>query len=275
MLKNFDDLTIADDYIFCTVMQDENLCKELLSMVLKNKIGTIVRVFTQQSIATQIASKGVRLDLMIEDNTGNIYDIEMQTTDQKNLAKRMRYYQCAIDNSALNKGGDYNDLPETFIIFFCTFDYLNQHQPIYTIKPTCAETQQEFADGTVKIIVNSIAAEHAEAELRDFLWYMNGKTPHTDFTKAIEKKVAETKEDEEKRREYMLIQSFEMDARRAGIHEGLAQGVIQGIAQGEAKGMRQKALETAKLMIAHNYPIAEICLMTGLTKEDVETIGNG
>ncbi len=73
----------------------------------------------------------------------------------------------------------------------------------------------------------------------------------------------------------MLIQSFEMDARRAGIHEGIAQGVIQGIAQGEAKGMRQKALETAKLMIAHNYPISEICLMTGLTKEDVETIGNG
>ena len=118
MLKNFDDLTIADDYIFYTVMQDQNLCKELLSMVLKNKIGTIVRVFTQKSIATQIASKGVRLDLMIEDDTGKLYDIEMQATDQKNLAKRMRYYQCAIDNSSLNKGGDYNDLPDSFIIFF-------------------------------------------------------------------------------------------------------------------------------------------------------------
>ena len=303
MLKNFDDLTIADDYIFCTVMQDVNLCKDLLSLVLKNKIGAIVKVHAQQSITTHIASKGIRLDMMIEDDTGKLYDIEMQTTDQKNLAKRMRYYQCAIDNSALNKGSDYNDLPDTFIIFFCTFDYLNGGKPIYTIKPTCIEMQQgmdaadieqnqcvdrrskrarqkcaqmsSFDDGTVKIIVNSAAADHAEAELRDFLWYMNGKTPHTDFTKAIEKKVAETKEDEEKRREYMLIQSFEMDARRAGMHEGIAQGVIQGIAQGEAKGMRQKAIETAKLMIAHNYPIAEICLMTGLTKEDVETMGNG
>ena len=35
MQKNFDDLTIVDDYMFCTVMQDEELCKELLSMILK------------------------------------------------------------------------------------------------------------------------------------------------------------------------------------------------------------------------------------------------
>ena len=39
MRKSFDDLTIVDDYMFCTVMQDEELCKELLSMILKNKVG--------------------------------------------------------------------------------------------------------------------------------------------------------------------------------------------------------------------------------------------
>lgn len=66
MHKNFDELTIADDYIFCTVMQDENLCKELLAMVLKNKIGTIVKLFKQEPIETHIVSKGIRLDLMVE-----------------------------------------------------------------------------------------------------------------------------------------------------------------------------------------------------------------
>ena len=30
-----------------------------------------------------IASKGVRLDIMIEDEHGKLYDVEMQTTDQK------------------------------------------------------------------------------------------------------------------------------------------------------------------------------------------------
>ena len=263
-MKDFDRLTIVDDYMFCTVMEDTQLCKELLSMVLKNKIGKIVNLSKQKPLKTQIASKGVRLDIIVEDEHGKLYDVEMQMTDQKNLPKRMRYYQCAIDNSALNKGRDYNDLPDTFIIFLCTFDYLQQYLPIYTITPSCRETGEIFNDGTVKIIVNSKAADKAEDELKSFLLYMNGEEPKTAFTKQVERRVNETKLDEEKRREYMLLKSFEMDARRAGIQ--------QGIQQGYAKGSYQTKLETAKLMIAHSYPISEVCLMTGLSKEDIEKL---
>ena len=39
-----------------------------------------------------------------------------------------------------------------------------------------------------------------------------------------------------------------------------------------ADGSYRKALETAKLMRAHNYPIAEICTITGLTEEEVESV---
>ena len=38
------------------------------------------------------------------------------------------------------------------------------------------------------------------------------------------------------------------------------------------EGSHQKALETAKLMRTHNYPIAEICTMTGLSAEEVENL---
>ena len=48
--------------------------------------------------------------------------------------------------------------------------------------------------------------------------------------------------------------------------------ISEGYRQGLDKGAYQKALETAKLMRMHNYPIAEICIMTGLTKEEVEAI---
>ena len=46
----------------------------------------------------------------------------------------------------------------------------------------------------------------------------------------------------------------------------------EGIEQGFSDGSYKKALETAKLMRTHNYPITEICTMTGLTKEEVENI---
>ena len=121
-------------------------------------------------------------------------------------------------------------------------------------------------------IANSTAAEHAEKDLKAFLSYMNGKPPETAFTKQLDQRVNETKGDEEKRREYMLLKSFEMDARRAGIAEGIRQGIRQGIQQGFADGSYRKALETAKIMLERNYPPAEICLMTGLSKSEIEKL---
>ena len=46
----------------------------------------------------------------------------------------------------------------------------------------------------------------------------------------------------------------------------------EGIEQGIADGSYQTKLETAKLMRMHNYPIAEICMMTGLSQEEVEAL---
>ena len=140
--------------------------------------------------------------------------------------------------------------------------------PVYTIKPYCSEAEQEFTDGTTKIIINSTAWEQAEENLKAFLSYMNGQSPNTAFTKKLEEKVNETKEDEEKRREYMLLKSFEMDARRAGIQAGIAQGMQAGIAQGSY----QKALETAKNLLDLGLSIENIAQATGLSQAEVEAI---
>ncbi|WP_080657260.1 Rpn family recombination-promoting nuclease/putative transposase [Treponema pedis] len=185
-----------------------------------------------------------------------------------------------MDESSLNKGSDYNDLPDTFIIFFCTFDYLDKGLPVYTIAPSCAETGQRFNDGTTKIIINSKAAEKADGELKEFLQYMNGKSPDTAFTKKIEERVSETKEDEARRREYMNIQSFEMDARRAGIQAGLAQGrsegmqagIARGIAQGRSEGFSDGVRETAAALKTMGLSIEQIMQATNLSKTEIEKL---
>ena len=133
--------------------------------------------------------------------------------------------------------------------------------PVYTIKPYCTETEQEFIDGTAKIIVNSTASERAEENLKAFLSYMNGQCPITAFTKKLEEKVNQTKEDEEKRREYMLLKSFEMDARRAGIQEGIQAGIAQGTYQAK--------LETAKNLIDIGLSVENISKATGLSREEI------
>ena len=44
------------------------------------------------------------------------------------------------------------------------------------------------------------------------------------------------------------------------------------IMDAEDRGSRQAKLETARLMLHRSYPVSEICLMTGLSKEEVEAI---
>ena len=67
----------------------------------------------------------------------------------------------------------------------------------------------------------------------------------------------------------MLIAEYDYDVDIAVQREEALQ---EGEAKGFSEGSYQKALETAKLMRTHNYPIAEICTMTGLSAEEVENL---
>ena len=67
----------------------------------------------------------------------------------------------------------------------------------------------------------------------------------------------------------MLIAEYDYDTDIAVQREEERETAF---AEGEEKGSHRKALETAKLMRAHNYSIAEICEMTGLSKEEVENL---
>ena len=71
----------------------------------------------------------------------------------------------------------------------------------------------------------------------------------------------------------MLIAEYDYDVDIAvQREEALQEGEAKGFSEGIFEGSHQKALETAKLMRTHNYPIAEICTMTGLTEAEVEQL---
>ena len=73
--------------------------------------------------------------------------------------------------------------------------------------------------------------------------------------------------DEQERKRYEAAWEYESD-RLSMISESERKGLERGLAEGS----RQAKLETARLMLQRNYPVSEISLMTGLTKEDVEAI---
>ena len=55
---------------------------------------------------------------------------------------------------------------------------------------------------------------------------------------------------------------------KAGAEWGLAESKSLGLTEGS----HQAKLETARLMLQRNYPQAEVCLITGLTQEEVANL---
>ena len=100
----FEKLTLADDFLFCKVMQNKRLCKELLEIILHVKINKIEYTESQKVLDDAIDEKSIRMDVYVQDDKHTIYDIEMQTSNTKELPKRSRYYHSCIDKSQIAKG---------------------------------------------------------------------------------------------------------------------------------------------------------------------------
>ena len=76
MAKRYEELTIADDFMFGKVMEDKALCREVLECLLEHPIGELEDVQTERQFRYTTDGKPVRLDVYTRDQN-HIYDAEM------------------------------------------------------------------------------------------------------------------------------------------------------------------------------------------------------
>ena len=138
--KPIDELTLADNFMFCHTMKNEELCKELLEKLLHIKIDHIIYPELEKELTAYYEMKSVRLDVYVKDSD-KIFDIEMQNQPTNYLPLRTRYYQSMIDVDNLLKGEEYSNLKESFIIFICQFDHLMKIFPVILLKISARKTQ--------------------------------------------------------------------------------------------------------------------------------------
>ena len=132
-LKPIEELTFTDDFLFGRVMQNAEICKGFLERMLEIKIEKIEYPELQKSISPHYQSKGIRLDVYVQDSN-RVFDIEIQNSLDENLPKRTRYYQSMMDVDLLLKGNNYTELKESFVIFICKDDFFGFNLPCYSIK---------------------------------------------------------------------------------------------------------------------------------------------
>ena len=160
--------------------------------------------------------------MYVKDEKEVVYDIEMQVSHTKELAKRSRYYQSMIDLQLIDKGQLYDELKRSYVIFICPFDLYGKGRHIYTFENICKEDGSIFmGDEAVKIFLNAKGTlDDVSDELKAFLDYVAGKKPKDAYVERLEEAVKEAKKNREWRHEYMTLLMRDQENVKIGEKRG-------------------------------------------------------
>ena len=277
--KNWDDLTITDDFLFCRVMRNEQICRQLLELILHVKVGKIKFLTSQHEIEIDPQSKAIAMDVYLRDED-KVVNVEMQNGHRLELPKRTRYYQAVADVDNTSPGKSYTDMKDNYVIFICTFDPFLLGNAIYEFENICMSCKPPLPlnDGTHKIFLNTTADDLTllDPDLKLFYDYVRCGTAESQLTERISGEITAIKKNREARRKYMTYTTRIMEAKTDALNEGIAIGRSEGIAIGEKRGITQGAreakLETAKKFLTMGLSVEQVADGTGLSVEEIEKL---
>ena len=239
-MKEYKDLKFSDDFMFGKVMEDKELCREVLECLLGREVGELSEIQSQREFRYTSDGKPMRLDVYNKDEDDVIYDAEMENLNQltvrkHELPKRSRFYQGAIYIDHLNRGDMYYELPDSNIMFICTFDPFGYGIAKYTFREWCEEADGLLLeDWAVRVFYNSTyEGEDISDELRAFYEYLRTGQTGSELTKKIDAAVDKGRRNEIWRTQYMkelvIVQEARLEGREEGREEGRAEGIAESI----------------------------------------------
>ena len=246
LLEKIKEFRLLDDNFMSKVFEDNYDCIELLLHIIMEKPDLKVEEARTQYDIKNLMGRSVRLDIYAVDTVGKKYNIEVQRADKGAGAKRARYNSSVLDANSLMPSTEFEELPETYVIFITENDVLGGNQPIYHINRIIEETGKAFDDGAHIIYVNGAYQDNSPLGLlmHDF----SCKNPADMHYKLLADRTRYFKENE----------------------KGVAAmcKIMEELIDNEKKEIALRMLEDGKL------PKEEIAKYFGLTLEQVEELAN-
>lgn len=187
-------LRIIDDQFMSKVFEDKECAEVLLRAILKKKDLKVKDVHVQYDVKN-LQGRSVRLDILATDESGKLYNVEVQRNNHGAVPKRARYNSSLLDANITDAGEDYKNLAETYVIFITEDDIFGANKALYHIDRIVKETKKPFGDEAHIIYVNSKIQNNTELGkiMHDFYC-----TDANDIkNKKLAKRVKYFKEDEE------------------------------------------------------------------------------
>ncbi len=233
---NFKELPLSDNFMFGEVMRQPEICRMFLEELLQEEIERIEYVIKEDTVSDVPGYHGIRLDVFIKGTT-KIYNVEMfgkHYQSYKPLPKRGRYYQSMMDRRTLEQGKSYRDLPDSYIIFVCDFDYLKTGLAVNERKTVIKGREDiEYDDGSHLYILNSeYKTRNASPAILEFLDFIRENNVNVPFKSALMQaicpKVKQIRSDPTKEAQFMVLETILEDKKYEGILIGRQEGRQEG-----------------------------------------------
>ena len=145
---------LMDDDFLTKCFEGNTECIELVLRIVLDMSDLNVLDVRTQVFVENLLNRSVRLDVLATDRAGRKFNIEIQRADKGAGRKRARYNSSMMDANLLKKGEDFNNLPETYVVFITENDVMGKGIPLYQIERSILETGERFEDGTHILYVN-------------------------------------------------------------------------------------------------------------------------
>ena len=248
-IRNF--RLMDDDFMTKCFEGDPQYIEFVLRIILEMPDLKVIHVRTQVFVEN-LLNRSVRLDIVAADSEGRRMNVEIQRSDSGAGWKRARYNSGMMDIGLLEKGSDFDDLPEVWVIFITEHDVIGDGKPIYHIDRCIRETGKFIQDDSHILYVNG--AYRSDTPLGKLMHDFSCKNPADMNYETLAERVRFFKESKEG--VAIMCKAIE-DMRRQERQEGIEEN------------MRAVAL---RMLRAGKYALDEIADMSGLPLNEVQSL---
>ncbi len=249
IIKNF---TLMSDIFMRNVFKKRECLEYVLQVIMEKQDLYVIDQVIQKDYKN-LQGRSAVMDCVARDSTGKQFDVEIQQDNEGASPKRARYHSGLMDMNTLNPGQDFEELPESYVIFITRDDILGYGLPIYHIDRQIKELNEAFQDEAHIIYVNS--RNQDDTELGRLMHDLHCKKADEMHSPILAKRVYELKETQKG----VELMCHEME-------KIYSEGMESGEKRGELKAKKETILSLAEMGI----PVNQIAKAVNLDEKDVQ-----
>ena len=247
IIKNF---TLMSDTFMRNVFKHIECVEYVLQVIMDKKDLHVVESVVQKDYKN-LQGRSAILDCVARDFEDKRYDVEVQQKNEGASPKRSRYHSGLVDMNTLEAGHNFDELPDSYVIFITRGDVLGLGLPVGHIGRKIEEVDQAFEDGSHIVYVNA-AMQDEETELGRLMHDFHCKDAGEMYSEVLARRVRELKETEEG--VYNMCQEMDeiynegiLRGEKIGEKRGEERGITIGEERGEKKAKKATALSLAEM----------------------------